>query len=183
MTAKCLSRAILFSLAILRPRSRMPRPRSPAHSPPVLTDGRALAGRGRARPVVKDRVAAVKKRIAAESDDLEALYKHLHTNPELSLHEVNTAARMAKELKKLGFEVTEKVGGTGVVGVFKNGNGPTVLVRTDMDALPVAEAPTCPTPARCKVRDKNDNEVGVMHACGHDMHMTCWTARRGCWSR
>ncbi|HVS35919.1 MAG TPA: amidohydrolase [Gemmataceae bacterium] len=128
---------------------------------------------------VKDRVDAVQKRIAAEYDDLLALYKHLHSNPELSLHEINTGARLAKELKALGFDVTEKVGGTGVVGVFKNGDGPTVLVRTDMDALPVVEATDLPYASKVKVRDANDNEVGVMHACGHDMHMTCWvgTAR------
>ena len=128
---------------------------------------------------VLERASAVNKRITAEFDDLQALYKHLHTNPELSLKEVATAARMAKELKALGFEVTEKVGGTGVVGVFKNGDGPTVLVRTDMDALPVVEATELPYASKVKVRDANDNEVGVMHACGHDMHMTCWvgTAR------
>src|SRR5262249_20679873 len=71
--------------------------------------------------------------------DLENLYKHLHSHPELSLHERETAARMAKELSALGFEVTTGVGGTGVVGLLKNGPGPTVLVRTDLDALPVTE--------------------------------------------
>ena len=124
---------------------------------------------------LKDRAAAVQKRVAAEFDDLEALYKHLHSHPELSLHEEQTAARLAKELKAVGFEVTEKVGGTGVVGVLKNGDGPTVLVRTDMDALPVVEATDLPYASKVKVRDANDREVGVMHACGHDMHMTCFT--------
>jgi hippurate hydrolase len=86
---------------------------------------------------------------------------------------------MASELTKLGFTVTENVGGHGVVGVFKNGAGPTVLVRTDMDALPVVEATGVPYASKVRVRDKQDNEVGVMHACGHDIHMTCWvgTAR------
>jgi hippurate hydrolase len=86
---------------------------------------------------------------------------------------------VAKELKDLGFEVTEKFGGYGVVGVFKNGKGPTVLVRTDMDALPVSERTGLPYASKVRTRDKNDNEVGVMHACGHDMHMTCFvgTAR------
>jgi amidohydrolase len=127
----------------------------------------------------KERLAAVDQCVAAEFEDLLALYKHLHANPELSLHEVATAARMAKELKALGFEVTEKVGGTGVVGIFKNGDGPTVLVRTDMDALPVVELTELPYASKVKVRDANDNEVGVMHACGHDLHMTSWigTAR------
>jgi hippurate hydrolase len=137
------------------------------------------AGEESAAPPAKERVAAVDQRIAAEYDDLEALYKHLHTNPELSRQEVKTAARLAKELQDLGFEVTENVGGHGVVGVFKNGEGPTVLVRTDMDALPVVEATGLPYASKVKVRDKADQEVGVMHACGHDMHMTCWvgTAR------
>ena len=127
----------------------------------------------------KGRAAAVKKQLDIEFKDLEGLYRTLHAHPELSLKEVATAARMAKELKAIGFEVTEKVGGTGVVGVFKNGDGPTVLVRTDMDALPVVEATDLPYASKVKVRDANDNEVGVMHACGHDMHMTCWvgTAR------
>jgi amidohydrolase len=128
---------------------------------------------------VPARVAEVKKHIGTEFDSLEKLYKHLHSNPELSLHEEKTAARMAKELRDLGFEVTEKVGGTGVVGVLKNGKGPTILVRTDMDALPVTEMTGLPYKSTVKTRDKYDNEVGVMHACGHDMHMTCWvgTAR------
>ncbi len=164
MTAQRHFRAVFFSLAILAL---------------VLTAAPGSRAEDAPADPVKDRVDAVQKRVNAEFDDLLALYKHLHTNPELSLHEVNTAERMAKELKALGFEVTEKVGGTGVVGVFKNGDGPTVLVRTDMDALPVVEATGLPYASKVKVRDANDNEVGVMHACGHDMHMTCWvgTAR------
>jgi hippurate hydrolase len=128
---------------------------------------------------LKDRVAAVDQHIAAEYDDLEKLYKQIHANPELSLQEEKTAARLAKELKALGFEVTEKVGGNGVVGVFRNGDGPTVLVRTDMDALPVVEATGLPYASKVRARDRTGQEVGVMHACGHDMHMTCWvgTAR------
>jgi amidohydrolase len=124
---------------------------------------------------VKERTAAVKQRITADYDYLEALYKHLHTNPELSLREARTSARLARELKELGFEVTERVGGYGIVGVLKNGDGPVVMVRTDMDALPVIERTGLPYASKVRVRDKNENEVGVMHACGHDMHMTCWT--------
>jgi amidohydrolase len=128
---------------------------------------------------VPSRMADVKKHLGAEFESLDKLYKQLHSHPELSLHEEKTSARLAKELKDVGFEVTEKVGGYGVVGVFKNGKGPTVLVRTDMDALPVTEMTGLPYKSEVKVRDKSDNEVGVMHACGHDMHMTCWigTAR------
>lgn len=128
---------------------------------------------------LSDRTAAITKKLDAELSDLESLYKHLHSHPELSLQERQTAARMAKELSALGFEVTSGVGGTGVVGLLKNGPGPTVLVRTDLDALPVTEQTKRPYASTVKVRDKAGNEVGVMHACGHDMHMTCWvgTAR------
>jgi hippurate hydrolase len=124
-------------------------------------------------------VPAIKKKIDAEYASLEALYKQLHANPELAFQEEQTAARMAKELKALGFEVTTKVGVTGVVGVLKNGDGPTVMVRTDMDALPVTEKTGLPFASKVRVRDKQGLEVGTMHACGHDMHMTCWvgTAR------
>ena len=127
---------------------------------------------------VKDRLRHVKK-ARCEIKDLIALYQHIHTNPELSLTEVKTAARLAEEMKKLGFEVTEKVGGNGVVGVLKNGPGPIVLVRTDMDALPVIEKTGLPYASKVQVKDAAGNEVGVMHACGHDIHMTCWvgTAR------
>ena len=103
----------------------------------------------------------------------------MHSNPELSLQEIQTSALLAKELKDLGFDVTEKVGKTGVVGVLKNGKGPTILVRTDMDALPVTEKTGLSYASKVQARDKDGNEVGVMHACGHDIHMTCWvgTAR------
>lgn len=123
--------------------------------------------------------ADIKKLIADNLPHLEALYKHLHTHPELSLKEVQTAARLAKELREIGFEVTEKVGGTGVVGVLRNGDGPTIMVRTDMDALPVLEQTGLPYASRVSVRGADGLETGVMHACGHDMHMTCWvgTAR------
>jgi hippurate hydrolase len=121
------------------------------------------------------RAAEVSKLIDAEFSDLESLYKHIHSNPELSLREVRTAARLAHELKALGFDVTEKFGGTGIVGVLRNGKGPTILVRTDMDALPVIEQTGVAYASKVRVRDKNDREVGVMHACGHDVHMTCWT--------
>jgi hippurate hydrolase len=126
-----------------------------------------------------DRIGQIKKHIAAEAAGLETLYKFLHSHPELSFQEEQTAAVMAKELTKLGFEVAPKVGGHGVVAVLKNGPGPTVLVRTDMDALPVTETTGLPYASKVRVRDKDGREVGVMHACGHDMHMTCWvgTAR------
>lgn len=116
----------------------------------------------------------VDQAIAAEIGDLDQLYKQLHANPEVAFQEEQTSARLANELKKLGFEVTTKVGTTGVVGVFKNGPGPTVLVRTDMDALPVTEKTGIPYASKVRIRDKEGRETGVMHACGHDVHMTCW---------
>ena len=109
-----------------------------------------------------------------DKEGLLSLYRDLHANPELSLHEEKTSARMAAEMRRLGFEVTEKVGGWGVVAVFKNGPGKTVLVRTDMDALPVRELTLLPYASKVKTKDDAGNEVSVMHACGHDMHMTCW---------
>lgn len=117
--------------------------------------------------------------IEGQLDGLFELYVHLHRNPELSLHEVETARRMAAELSAIGAEVTEGVGGTGVVGVIENGAGPTVLVRTDLDALPVVEATGLPYASQATATDDEGNTVGVMHACGHDVHMTCFvgTAR------
>ena len=123
---------------------------------------------------IRQHAQAVKEKINAEYADLEALYKHLHANPELSYNEVKTAARLAKELRDLGFEVTEKVGGTGVVAVMKNGAGPVVLVRADMDGLPVTEQTGWPGASKVRVTTDEGVETGVMHACGHDTHMTSW---------
>jgi len=104
---------------------------------------------------------------------LFALYKHLHAHPELSLHEEQSAARVAEELHQAGYDVTTGVGKHGVVGVLRNGPGPTVLVRADMDALPVKEQTGLPYASTVMTKDALGNEVPVMHACGHDMHMTC----------
>jgi amidohydrolase len=106
--------------------------------------------------------------------DLDALYVDLHQTPELSLHEEKTAAKMAARLKALGFEVTERVGGWGVVGVLRNGKGPTVLVRTDMDALPIKEQTGLPYASVVTTKNDAGETVPVMHACGHDIHMTSW---------
>lgn len=105
---------------------------------------------------------------------LDALYIDLHRNPELSLQEEKTAARMAAQLRAAGFAVTERVGGHGVVGVLKNGAGPTVMVRTDMDGLPVKEQTKLPYASTATARDGAGNTVPLMHACGHDIHMTSW---------
>jgi hippurate hydrolase len=112
--------------------------------------------------------------IADHSGELLGLYKHLHTHPELSFAEIETSKRIAEELKKTGAEVTTGVGKLGVVGVLKNGPGPVVLVRTDMDALPVIEETELPYASQAKAHDRSGREVGVMHACGHDVHMTCF---------
>lgn len=128
---------------------------------------------------VKDRLPALDKKLDSEVRDLVTLYQHLHANPELSLMETKTSARLAEEARKAGFEVTEKVGGNGVVAVLKNGPGPVVLIRADMDALPIVEQTGLPYASKLKVKTPAGSEVGVMHACGHDIHMTCWvgTAR------
>ena len=104
---------------------------------------------------------------------LEALYTDLHAHPELSLQETRTASIAADHLRQAGFEVTTGVGGTGVVGLLRNGDGPTVMLRADMDALPVAELTGLPYASKATATDKDSNTVPVMHACGHDMHVTC----------
>jgi hippurate hydrolase len=105
---------------------------------------------------------------------LDALYLDLHQHPELSLQEEKTAAKMAAQLRALGFEVTEHVGGHGVVGVLRNGKGPTIMVRTEMDALPVKEQTKLPYASIVTARDAAGDTVPVMHACGHDIHMASW---------
>ena len=119
--------------------------------------------------------------IAADYEvHLADLFVHFHENPELSFLEHETAARLAEELRVLGIEVTEGVGGTGIVGMLENGEGPLVLVRADMDGLPVAERSGLDYASTARQVDITGEEVPVMHACGHDMHMTglVGTARR-----
>lgn len=112
-----------------------------------------------------------KKIIQEDLPYLLGFYKKRHQNPELSLHEKETAADLAAELRKAGFDVTENFGGHGIVGILKNGDGPTILYRTDMDALPMHEKTDLPYASE-KVVEKNGQQVGAMHSCGHDMHMT-----------
>ena len=122
---------------------------------------------------------AVARSVDHEYPSLLELYKHIHAHPELSLHEKATAARIAEELRKAGFDVTTGVGGNGVVGVLRNGPGPTVLLRTEMDALPVKEETGLPYASTATTKNDVGVEVPVMHACGHDVHMTVFvgTAR------
>jgi amidohydrolase len=110
--------------------------------------------------------------VEREYASLEQLYTHCHAHPELSFREQNTAARLAAELKALGIEVTTGVGGHGVVGVLKNGAGPTILVRTDLDALPLKELTGLPYASTVRTTNDLGAEVDVMHACGHDVHIT-----------
>jgi amidohydrolase len=105
---------------------------------------------------------------------LDALYIDLHQSPELSDHEEKTAAKMAARLRAAGFEVTEHVGGYGVVGVLRNGAGPVVLVRTDMDALPIREQTGLAYASTVTTKNNAGETVPVMHACGHDIHMASW---------
>ncbi len=118
--------------------------------------------------------------IKADMPSLMEIYRDLHANPELSGEEVQTAAKLALEARRLGFTVTEKVGGTGVVAVMKNGDGPTVLIRADMDGLPLIEKTGLAFASKVIAKTRQGNETGVMHACGHDTHMAGWvgTARQ-----
>jgi amidohydrolase len=106
---------------------------------------------------------------------LEDLYRDVHAHPELSMQEHRTAGKAAERLEAAGYDVTRGVGSTGVVGVLRNGDGPTVMLRADMDALPVKEATGLPYASAVTATDPDGNEVPVMHACGHDMHVT-WLA-------
>ncbi|MEM6511145.1 M20 family metallopeptidase [Pseudoalteromonas sp.] len=104
--------------------------------------------------------------------EIEKLYLDLHQSPELSYHEKETGQKLAKQLKQLGFTVTDNVGGYGVVGVFKNGDGPTVMIRTDTDGLPIVEQTGKPYASKVTVTNDAGATVGVMHGCGHDIHMS-----------
>ncbi len=122
----------------------------------------------------------VRDAVAADMPALLAIYRDLHANPELSFEEVRSAARLAAEARKLGFEVTTNVGGHGVVAVMRNGPGPTLMIRADMDGLPVTEQTGLPFASKVTAVGAGGVQTGVMHACGHDTHMTAWigTARR-----
>ena len=124
--------------------------------------------------------AALSDAIQADMPQLMTLYRDLHANPELSMQEVRTPAKLAPEMRKLGFEVTEKVGKTGLVAMMRNGPGPVLMLRADMDALPVVEQTGLPFASKVRVTTAQGVETGVMHACGHDTHVAAWlgTARR-----
>jgi len=136
----------------------------------------ALAAAIAAAPAPSRAAASALAPLDALWPDLDALYQDLHRTPELSGREERTAAKMAARLRAAGYEVTEKVGGHGVVGVLRNGKGPTVLVRTDLDGLPVEERTGLPYASTVTAADPDGRAVPVMHACGHDVHMTGWVA-------
>ena len=142
-----------------------------------LTLGLAVAAMKISAPA---NAAALSDAIRGDMPELMTLYRDLHANPELSMQEVRTPAKLAAEARKLGFKITEKVGKTGVVAVMENGPGPVLLVRSDMDALPVAEQTGLPFASKVKATSASGVESGVMHACGHDTHMASWVgaARR-----
>lgn len=121
---------------------------------------------------------AIDQYISSDMDYLVSIYKEIHRHPEISLEEEKTAAKLTTELRKIGFTVTQNFGGHGIVGIFNNGPGPQILYRTDMDALPMYEKTKLPYTSEL-VTTYNGQEVGTMHSCGHDMHMTTWlgTAR------
>ena len=131
---------------------------------------------GQAADSIKDWVA---KAVDTELPSLVSLYKHFHANPELSFMEAETAKRLAAELRTAGLKVTTGVGGHGLVGMLKNGDGPTLLIRTDLDGLPVREETGLPHASKKQMTDDLGNTVYTMHACGHDVHMTSFvgTAR------
>ena len=109
--------------------------------------------------------------------DLAEFYKDVHSHPELSMQETRTAKLAADRLRAAGYEVTTGIGKTGVVGLLRNGDGPTVMLRADMDALPIQEATGLPYASNATATDREGNTVPVSHMCGHDMHVT-WLVGR-----
>lgn len=135
-----------------------------------------LAG---ALPLAAQSSADLKSSVQAQLPALDETYLHLHRNPEISHHEENTSAYLAAELRKLGYTVTERVGkyedghqAYGIVAILENGAGPRLLIRTDMDALPLVEKTGLPYASTMRTTNDQGQDVGVMHACGHDVHMT-----------
>jgi len=129
-----------------------------------------LAGPAQGQPLRSAADEAARAWIDRELDGVVALYRELHQKPELSLEEHETATRVRQELAQAGYEVTPGVGGTGVVGVLRNGDGPVLLIRGDMDALPVTEATGLAYASHVQTKRADGSLVGVMHACGHDVH-------------
>jgi hippurate hydrolase len=117
--------------------------------------------------------SAIERSVESDYPKLDALYKDIHAHPEIAFREEKTAAKLAAEMRALGFEVTEHVGKTGLVAIYKNGDGPTIMVRTELDALPMEEKTGLPYASRDKTIWQG-RETFVAHSCGHDIHMTSW---------
>src|SRR5215470_8239859 len=117
--------------------------------------------------------SAIEASVESNYDHLDALYKDIHSHPELAFQEEKTAAKLAVEMRLLGFEVTEHVGKTGLVAIYRNGNGPTIMVRTELDALPMEEKTGLAYASREKTTWQG-RETFVAHSCGHDIHMASW---------
>src|SRR5882762_538589 len=117
--------------------------------------------------------SAIERSVESDYPKLDALYKDIHAHPEIAFQEEKTAAKLAAEMRALGFEVTEQVGRTGLVAIYKNGDGPTIMVRTELDALPMEEKTGLAYASRDKT-NWNGRETFVAHSCGHDIHMASW---------
>ncbi len=140
-----------------------------------LIGGTVMTGNaGREARAATGAAAAIDARIEAAMPALLDLYRDLHAHPELSFQEVRTAAALATRARALGFDVTEQVGRTGVVAVMRNGPGPVLMIRADMDALPLEEKTGLPYASRVRATTRDGIDSHVMHACGHDSHMAAW---------
>src|SRR5258708_23735152 len=139
---------------------------------PALAVLLAIGSSAQARDVAADK-RAVDAGLDRGYAHLDAVYKDIHQHPELGMQEVQTAAKLAKEMRALGFAVTEHVGGTGIVAIYKNGPGPVVLGRTELDALPMEEKTGLPYASHV-VADYHGKPTPVDHSCGHDIHMAAW---------
>ncbi|MCS7081519.1 MAG: amidohydrolase [Bacteroidota bacterium] len=143
----------------------------------LLAGAPLLAGaQGPARRALEAASQRVRAWWPAQADSALALYRELHQNPELAFQERRTAARLSAVLRRAGLEVHEGIGQTGIVGVLRNGQGPVILVRTDLDGLPVEEQTGLPYASRARAERSDGSVVPTMHACGHDVHMATWVA-------
>ena len=133
----------------------------------------ACVGKGVSQPVWTTPTTA---EVDAIYPDIEALYIDLHQHPELAFQETQTAAKLAARVQALGYEVATGVGRTGIVAVMRNGPGPTVMLRTELDALPVEEKTGLPFASRVVAKNASGQSIPVMHACGHDIHMSGFAA-------
>jgi amidohydrolase len=138
----------------------------------LATTAALAATTAHARDMAKDK-AAIEASLDKNYAHLDALYKDIHQHPELGMQETRTAAKLAAEMRTLGFEVTEHVGKTGIVAIFKNGRGPLVMIRTELDALPMEEKTGLPYASHV-VADYHGKPTPVDHSCGHDIHMAAW---------